>query len=99
MSEPNFHQSQGILYSFRAVIGLSLIAELKLLNQASDGIDDTQDVLLSKFTLLSVELRVAIDGHLNNLLLGNENHLSFASFFRWRTNLQCCCLCILSFLF
>jgi len=98
MSEPNFHQSQGILYSFRAVIGLSLIAELKLLDQASDGIHDMQDVLLPKFTLLSVELRVAVDGHLNNLLLGNEDHLPFASFFYWRANLQCCCLCILSFL-
>ena len=58
-----------------------------------------QDVLLPKFTLLSIELRVAVDGHLNNLLFGNQNHLSFAGFFCWRTNLQSCCLCILSFLF
>lgn len=96
MSKPNFHQSQGILHSFGAVIRLSLITELQLLDQASNSVDDVQDILLTKLTLLAVELRVAVNCHLHDLFFRNQHHLPFTCIFCQRSHLSSCCLCILS---
>ena len=79
VTEPNFHKPQRILQSLRALTGLSLVTQIKLLNQPPDGIHDMIDVSHSQGSLLRIKFRIGIFSHLHNLLpiVFRNEHLLF----------------------